>query len=229
MYRSVSNGCPRCGTPLRRLRAASTCQGCHGRFLEEAVILELAGDMQVPAVPLAFLPLSPRTDSPLHCPTCDKPMEPVRLASVLLDRCPAHGIWFDPEELSEALLLFARPESIEALELAARAHSYRPSWISLEVTVGDGPPQRRAFHESTISIGAHPSSAIHIDAVVELAAAIYRMGSKQPPLVKAHGAGALSVNGRKVVQAPLAADDVVAVAGLELKVLSIGLVAAEGE
>jgi Zn-finger nucleic acid-binding protein len=227
MYRSVSNGCPRCGTPLRRLRAASTCHGCHGRFLEEAQILEMASDMQVPAVPLAFLPLSPRSDSPLHCPTCDKPMEPVRLASVLIDRCPAHGIWFDPDELSEALLLFARPESIAELELAARAHGYRPSWISLEVATGQGGPVRRSFHESTVSIGAHPTSAIRVDAAAELVAAIYRMGNKQPPLVKAHGAAAISVNGHKVAQAPLAVDDVVAVDGAEVKVLSIGVGAGE--
>jgi Zn-finger nucleic acid-binding protein len=222
MYRTVSNGCPRCGTPLRRTRNASTCHGCHGRFLEEQVILEMASDMQVPATPLAFLPLSPRTDSPLHCPVCDKPMEPVRLATVLLDRCPAHGIWFDPEELSDALLLFARSESIAQLEEQARAHGYRPSWLSLELATGDGAPERRAFHEATISIGGHPASTIRADVVVELAAAIYRMGAKQPPLIKAHGVAAVLVNGRKVAQAPLAVDDVVVLEGLELKVLSIG-------
>ena len=186
-------------------------------------MLEMASEMQVPAVPLAFLPLSPRTDSPLHCPTCDKPMEPVRLASVLIDRCPAHGIWFDPDELSEALLLFSRSESIEALEEQARSHSYRPSWISLEISNGEGGPARRSFHEATLSIGAHPTSTIPSRVGVELAAAIYRMGSKQPPLIKAHGAVALLVNGRKVTQAPLAADDVVSIEDLELKVLSIGV------
>jgi Zn-finger nucleic acid-binding protein len=229
MYRTVSNGCPRCGTPLRRLRAASTCHGCHGRFLAESVMLEMASEMQVPAMPLSFLPLSPRTDSPLHCPTCDKPMEPVRLASVLIDRCPAHGIWFDPDELSDALLLFARSESIEELEQQARSHGYRPSWISLEVTTAEGGPTRRSFHESTISIGAHATSSILTRVVVDLAAAIYRMGTKQPPLIKAHGAVALLVNGRKVTQAPLAPDDVVSIEDLELKVLSIGVGAAEAE
>lgn len=191
-------------------------------------MLEMAIEMRVPVEPMEILPLSPRTDSALHCPTCDKPMEPVRLGAVLLDRCPAHGIWFDPDELSEALLLFSRQDSIALLEEQARAHAYRPSWITLEVATGEGAPGQRSFHESTITIGAHPASAIRIDGM-ELAAAIYRMGAKQPPLLKGHAAAALLVNGRKVAQAPLAPDDVVVINGLELTVLSIGAAAATPE
>jgi hypothetical protein len=43
------------------------------------------------------------TDAPRKCPSCDKMMTVSMLASVTVDQCPDHGIWFDGKELTRAL------------------------------------------------------------------------------------------------------------------------------
>jgi hypothetical protein len=45
------------------------------------------------------------------CPACTKPMLVERLGDVAeIDRCVAHGIWFDETELGEALATTSPPE-----------------------------------------------------------------------------------------------------------------------
>lgn len=42
-------------------------------------------------------------DAPRKCPSCDTMMTVSTLASVTVDQCPEHGIWFDSKELTRAL------------------------------------------------------------------------------------------------------------------------------
>lgn len=37
------------------------------------------------------------------CAACAQPMKPLLLYDVPVDRCDAHGVWFDPGELAEVL------------------------------------------------------------------------------------------------------------------------------
>ena len=38
-----------------------------------------------------------------HCPACDETMDEPRIYDVPVDRCAAHGIWFDKAEFEEVL------------------------------------------------------------------------------------------------------------------------------
>jgi Zn-finger nucleic acid-binding protein len=103
VYRAESRPCPACGGALLeaslRWRVES-CAGCGGAFVEEAVLAEMMREMGAPAGPT----FEAREHGPQRrCPGCAAPMAWVALATFPLERCAAHGIWFDKEELQQAL------------------------------------------------------------------------------------------------------------------------------
>jgi hypothetical protein len=60
--------------------------------------------MQERTSAMVFLPWRPRDrDQDRACAICGKPMQCVSLGTVALDRCPEHGVWFDPEELASLM------------------------------------------------------------------------------------------------------------------------------
>jgi Zn-finger nucleic acid-binding protein len=103
VYREQSRPCPACGGELavQSLRwRFERCAACGGAFVEEGVLAEMMREMGAAAPPI----FGPRAHGPARrCPGCAEPMAWVALEILPLERCPAHGIWFDPEELQQAL------------------------------------------------------------------------------------------------------------------------------
>jgi Zn-finger nucleic acid-binding protein len=53
---------------------------------------------------LVELPWQPNVEAHVRaCPECGTAMATVKLGSVALDRCEAHGVWFDDKELAALL------------------------------------------------------------------------------------------------------------------------------
>jgi Zn-finger nucleic acid-binding protein len=73
---------------------------CGGTWLSEAKLVEMAQDIKGSMV---ALPWEKRDGKSRACPECKTEMLTVRLGSVDLDRCTAHGIWFDADELQRVL------------------------------------------------------------------------------------------------------------------------------
>jgi len=98
------------------------CASCLGSFVRTQDYSEfLAREEDGEAVGLRhFVPLAPGRELPrqtllalVRCPHCRKEMERVRFAgraSLLVDVCPAHGIWLDAGELV-ALVGFVKQRS----------------------------------------------------------------------------------------------------------------------
>lgn len=85
--------CPICGGVM-------TSSRCCGEWIAEARLVDMAQEMRGS---LVELPWKPRKGTPRNCPSCSAPMQTVTLAKVDLDRCPAHGVWFDKDELQKVL------------------------------------------------------------------------------------------------------------------------------
>lgn len=110
-YRDHLHPCPRCQQGLRVFNERLVCDSCEGLMLTADdlgnAIVELTG-------------LTPqfqiRDEAPgkRACPRCAVPMTTAKLSIELegskptkpgpeLDRCAAHGLWFDESELAEVL------------------------------------------------------------------------------------------------------------------------------
>ena len=87
--------CIDCNTPMTTTRCA-----CGGAWLSEAKLVEMAQDRKGSMV---ALPWVPRSGDHRACPVCATEMLAVTLLKVELDRCAAHGVWFDAEELQKVL------------------------------------------------------------------------------------------------------------------------------
>lgn len=105
--------CPRDGAALRRAGYTERCATCDGAWVHEDALI---GMLQERAAALVALPWQPRRDDAARgCPVCRQPMQTANLGSVALDRCAAHGVWFDPGELA-ALIAEARDFRAEPAE-----------------------------------------------------------------------------------------------------------------
>lgn len=107
--------CPRCGTALTPVGRRWSCAGCQGLLLTEAEVSELVAEMLqgtystlgwnarvVEPQPLV-LPARTAPGDALTCPRCTTHLTPVTLYGIDVDRCAAHGLWFDRAELESAL------------------------------------------------------------------------------------------------------------------------------
>src|SRR5438552_2548738 len=77
---------------------------CGAAWLADDQLVEMAQDMKGA---LVALPWTPREGAARGCPECNAAMKTVSLDVVALDRCDAHGIWFDAEELQKVLTVAA--------------------------------------------------------------------------------------------------------------------------
>jgi Zn-finger nucleic acid-binding protein len=110
-YRDAHRTCPRCNAALREFHDRLICDTCGGVMLStddlRAAIADLTG-----LEPM----LSYRSEAPGErlCPHCARPMTTAKLTLELegtrpvkpkteLDRCAAHGLWFDDTELALVL------------------------------------------------------------------------------------------------------------------------------
>jgi hypothetical protein len=79
------------------------CGTCKGVLMADAAVLALLGE--VIEKPPATLPLADgAVPEPIRtCPRCLTQMTKHTLYTIQIDRCGAHGIWFDGEELQRVL------------------------------------------------------------------------------------------------------------------------------
>jgi hypothetical protein len=101
--------CPRCARPLSPEGGeAWSCEPCNRGFVIESVLLgrveSLTGHRAGRAV--ALVDAAPGTGD--RCPNCAVPMSPGTLDGVVIERCVAHGVWFDRDALSAVLLREAK-------------------------------------------------------------------------------------------------------------------------
>jgi len=102
-YRDTLGVCPRCGSPIGGGWDASgerlECASCQGRFVGFS---SLPGSLPGLMEWLGNRPSQVPTE-PLGCPRCSLPMRALTLgaASVTLDFCASHGVWFDSSELEQ--------------------------------------------------------------------------------------------------------------------------------
>jgi Zn-finger nucleic acid-binding protein len=100
-YRDQQLACPVCTTSeLTFFGDRYACAQCSGTFVQnaafEAMVIDISKEwFELPAV---------HGDAgPRGCPVCTNAMHVEELDSVPIDRCAAHGIWFDANELTVAL------------------------------------------------------------------------------------------------------------------------------
>ena len=100
-YRDQKLRCPVCpDSTLDFMGDRFACAGCHGLFVENAAVEALVTDMigeawQIPAVA--------GEAGARRCPVCETDLVVEKVEGATIDRCAAHGLWFDPKELEEVL------------------------------------------------------------------------------------------------------------------------------
>ncbi len=93
--------CPSCTAVLHQAGRTFKCEQCDGAWIKGEVIVPL---LEERASTLVELPWEPnREDHVRACPECSTSMQTVKLGTVALDRCEAHGVWFDSHELADLL------------------------------------------------------------------------------------------------------------------------------
>jgi Zn-finger nucleic acid-binding protein len=108
MMRDDTATCPSCGRGLDASGRRFYCGTCAGALVTEDELREMIADMAAGAPdgppgarPLALEPADygvTRT-----CPRCPAAMSKHMFYGMHVDRCEAHGIWFDDQELQGAL------------------------------------------------------------------------------------------------------------------------------
>ena len=100
-YKDRRLGCPSCReVELDYCGERWACETCRGSFVENAALTAMVMDMTNAPWEL------PRVDGKVGergCPMCGAAMLVEVLEAVTIDRCPAHGVWFDDHELEDAL------------------------------------------------------------------------------------------------------------------------------
>jgi Zn-finger nucleic acid-binding protein len=97
VYADRTLACPACGTELAFQGDRWSCTQCAGTFMQndalEGLVLDITGDAWRVPTP---------TGSPGEraCPVCSEKMIAEDLERVPIDRCAAHGLWFDARELA---------------------------------------------------------------------------------------------------------------------------------
>ena len=94
------------------------CDRCDGAWVAGDVLVPLLEERVAALVDLEWKPN--HEDHVRACPVCGVGMETVKLGTVALDRCAAHGVWFDAREL---VALLKQAKSFRAPE-AAHAHEH---------------------------------------------------------------------------------------------------------
>jgi hypothetical protein len=113
IYRQHAMPCLVCGAALDARGTRLQCTTCRSALLPIAE-LESALSTMIPKgrpeMPPVETLLVPSTGEPRHCPRCQHLMRPHALGPLAVDRCAAHGVWFDGDELAAALLWYSEEE-----------------------------------------------------------------------------------------------------------------------
>lgn len=112
IYRTPPGACLACSTPLDAMGRRLVCPGCRSCLVPDAdvdaAIRAMAGD-EAPGARFTLVPITGGFARPRPCPRCAAVMAPCMLAAIPIDRCAAHGLWFDHDEL-ERVLFAAAPK-----------------------------------------------------------------------------------------------------------------------
>lgn len=115
MYRSSppSVVCPECAIGLTHVEARATgdvalyaCTRCGGAWFDApASMAVLQGKADPSEVQRRSNPPAPRSgpERSRPCARCGEAMLPYPFGGVMLDTCPAHGTWFDHEEIERVV------------------------------------------------------------------------------------------------------------------------------
>ncbi|MGE3165452.1 MAG: zf-TFIIB domain-containing protein [Planctomycetota bacterium] len=121
--------CPRCHLPLRKTDyvgvEAEICEQCWGFWLDRGELEQIlaADKMQFDEKERATV-LSVRTASltgprePVRCPKCSRMMARLHYDAsvhIVLDECPAHGIWLDTGEIKKVQAVAAKSADIHRM------------------------------------------------------------------------------------------------------------------
>jgi len=102
--------CPACKHELvvveREGIEVDWCVNCHGIWFDAGELELLAEKAGIEIAPDLIGEVTDSREARRRCPRCRRKMEkasPESDASLLLDRCPRHGLWFDAGELGALL------------------------------------------------------------------------------------------------------------------------------
>ena len=93
--------CPVCKSALETAGHTERCGRCGGAWIHDDALVAMLEASTAAVVSLPWKPRVAKADRP--CAVCAEMMLPVSLGTVALDRCEAHGVWFDRDELAELL------------------------------------------------------------------------------------------------------------------------------
>lgn len=109
-YRAGPHACPACNAVLRAFHGRLVCDTCHGVMMSLADVAAGIHDMTSIDAGLSFAKEAVGTRM---CPHCEQAMVRCQLRidlegkvekpHVELDRCDAHGLWFDDAKLGAVL------------------------------------------------------------------------------------------------------------------------------
>lgn len=91
--------CVSCSKLMVRSGKTERC-ACGGAWVPEAALISMAEQQTGTFVNIEW---KSRRGEVRSCPQCGQGMVPVSVGSVALDRCVAHGVWFDSDELDAVL------------------------------------------------------------------------------------------------------------------------------
>jgi len=126
VFRDEILSCPRCTSGLDPEGGRLACGSCRGVLVPERELLDQISTEQVQALlrPRGLSWSSPETqpfaefvhewpppieagESPISCPSCAVTMTKHSLFTVIVDRCPAHGVWLDGDHELRTILATA--------------------------------------------------------------------------------------------------------------------------
>ena len=100
--------CPVCAASKLAFRGNRyVCGVCQGAFVENAALVAMVSEI---AQRYWELPEPGTEPGSRTCPVCAAPMIGGAVEGVPVDRCTAHGVWFDAAELTRTLENAALPE-----------------------------------------------------------------------------------------------------------------------
>jgi Zn-finger nucleic acid-binding protein len=169
VYRDHGNRCPACDAPLADLKATlpiEGCAACGGVWLgpDAAVhVLRGLGDRLEHEIATASAGVAARaavrpSDAGTRaCPTCAQVMGRLEVARTVVDSCPAHGTWFDRQEIASVIAVCGALRRAQSEEMGS------PEEAAYRAVQGEA--RARGYVHSGPSA---PISSVFLDTIVEV-------------------------------------------------------------
>lgn len=138
-FHGMTLTCPRCLRQLEERKARSAtifgCPSCGGVLLDKAqtdiVFKRMPGGLALVTASNKAVQVSenarPHTDGAARCPACAEEMMLCEAELIRIDQCPAHGTWFDANELRQIANAEAHRERQERATSERQSSSPRAS------------------------------------------------------------------------------------------------------